>query len=325
MLLVVCALIASPWCGNEMREPNNQTAAMTAKALAILRSGRPGAGREGAALLERAMSLGGGEAAAKLAYFAAAGLGQEPNWDLSLELLRRAVQLGWAPGMGELRVLESAAPNEMRATINIGASAAARPVKLVCDAPRIGVIERFLSAEECAWLIGAARERRAPAGVYARNREGTEQISARTNSVADFGLLDMDVVFTVLRRRIANTIGLPIEHFELPTVLHYARGQQFEPHCDFLDERFPGPAADLRAHGQRVITFLAYLNEDFEGGATDFPRIGYRFKGKTGDAIMFANVDAGLLPDFNTRHAGLAPTEGEKWLLSQWVRDRVQG
>jgi prolyl 4-hydroxylase len=299
----------------------------TAEALAILRSGRPNAGPEAAALLERALVLGSGQAAAKLAYFAAAGLGQAPNWDRSLDLLQRAADLGWSAGADELRVLagtRSDDPNELRARIDIGASTAARRVELIRAAPRIGVCEGFLFAEECAWLINAARERRAPAAVYAREREGAEQVSVRTNSVADFALLDMDVVFAVLRRRIANTIGLPLEHFELPTLLHYAPGQRFAPHCDFLDARFPGPAADLRERGQRVLTFLVYLNEDFEGGETDFPRLGYRFKGKTGDAIMFANVDARFQPDFNTRHAGLAPTSGEKWLLSQWVRDQIQ-
>jgi hypothetical protein len=28
------------------------------------------------------------------------------------------------------------------------------------------------------------------------------------------------------------------------------------------------------------------------------------------------------MPDVKTLHAGLAPTRGEKWLLSQWMRRR---
>jgi hypothetical protein len=72
------------------------------------------------------------------------------------------------------------------------------------------------------------------------------------------------------------------------------------------------------------VTFLVYLNEGFEGGETDFPAAPYRFKGSTGDAVLFVNVDVRGQPDFKTKHAGLPPTSGEKWLLSQWVRDRKQ-
>ena len=37
---------------------------------------------------------------------------------------------------------------------------------------------------------------------------------------------------------------------------------------------------------------------------------------------MFFNVDAAGQPDRRTLHAGLPPSAGEKWLLSQWFRDR---
>jgi len=305
----------------------HEAAAVTAEALSVLRSGRPGAGAEGAARLRQAVSLGSGEAAATLAYFAAAGLGQSADWDRSLDLLQQAAELGWAPAMSELRVLARRMDGDasvLRAAIDIGTCVAAREMRIVCEGPRIGAIDRFFSAEECAWLIDTALNRLAPAAVYARDRQRGEVMSARTNSTADFGILDMDVVFTVLRHRIANTTGFPPAHFEQPAVLHYAPGQQFKPHYDFLDARFEGPAAELRARGQRLATFLVYLNQDFEGGETEFPLIDYRFKGKTGDAIVFANVDPNLAPELKSKHAGRAPTRGEKWLLSQWVRDRAQ-
>ncbi|MBF8292745.1 MAG: hypothetical protein HW392_1572, partial [Steroidobacteraceae bacterium] len=46
-------------------------------------------------------------------------------------------------------------------------------------------------------------------------------------------------------------------------------------------------------------------------------------KGRRGDALVFANVDDSGAPDYQTVHAGLPPTSGVKWLLSQWVRDRT--
>ena len=67
---------------------------------------------------------------------------------------------------------------------------------------------------------------------------------------------------------------------------------------------------------------MVYLSEDFEGGETDFPELGFRYRGEKGDALLFWNVTPDGLPDAKTLHAGLAPTRGEKWLLSQWMRRR---
>ena len=98
---------------------------------------------------------------------------------------------------------------------------------------------------------------------------------------------------------------------------HIARANDlFEP-LQIIFSRFQ----ELR-RGQRIVTFLLYLNEGFAGGETDFPDAGLRFKGKTGDAIFWANVDALGQPEPLTRHAGLPPTSGEKWILSQWIRGR---
>jgi hypothetical protein len=109
---------------------------------------------------------------------------------------------------------------------------------------------------------------------------------------------------------------------EVPQVFHYAVGQAFRLHEDYLLPDGPHKAKDLASHGQRAKTLLIYLNDGFEGGETDFPLLDLRFKGAKGEALMFTNVLADGSPDRRMRHAGLPPTAGEKWLFSQWVRDR---
>ncbi|CAL1549051.1 unnamed protein product [Lymnaea stagnalis] len=104
--------------------------------------------------------------------------------------------------------------------------------------------------------------------------------------------------------------------------MHYAVGQEFSVHHDFLDPAQPGPAADIARRGQRMGTFLIYLNDDYEGGETAFPRAGIAHRGKAGDALFFANVTPDGRPDPLTLHAGKPPTAGEKWIFSQWIRDR---
>jgi prolyl 4-hydroxylase len=81
---------------------------------------------------------------------------------------------------------------------------------------------------------------------------------------------------------------------------------------------------ELAVLGQRIVTCLVYLNDGFEGGETEFPAIDWRYRGKPGDSLIFNNVTPQGLPDMASLHAGLPPTRGEKWVLSQWVRDRVQ-
>jgi prolyl 4-hydroxylase len=105
-------------------------------------------------------------------------------------------------------------------------------------------------------------------------------------------------------------------------VLHYSPGERFELHADFLEPSTPELAREIQVRGQRAATFLIYLNEGYEGGETDFPRVGVRYKGARGDALLFSNIDVAGAPDYQTVHAGLPPTTGEKWLLSQWIRTR---
>ena len=131
-----------------------------------------------------------------------------------------------------------------------------------------------------------------------------------------------DLVLALIRARIANAIGVPGSFFEITTFLHYLPGQTFAPHHDFLDDNLPGYAKEVADHCQRVVTYLLYLNDDFAGGETDFPLIDFRHKGRKGDALFFWNVDPAGALDRRTLHAGLPPIRGEKYMLSQWVRNK---
>jgi hypothetical protein len=72
-----------------------------------------------------------------------------------------------------------------------------------------------------------------------------------------------------------------------------------------------------------VLTFLLSLNDDYEGGETQFPILNKLYRGRKGNALFFWNVEPDGSPDKRLLHAGLPPTSGEKWLLSQWIRGRL--
>ena len=144
----------------------------------------------------------------------------------------------------------------------------------------------------------------------------------RHHSAAAFLLTDTDLVVQAVRDRVCALADAPAIRSEIVQVLHYKPGDYFAPHYDFWDPEFDGHA-DTLSYGQRTHTILVYLNhEGLEGGETDFPDVGLRHRGKTGDALIWRNVDLAGGPDRRTVHAGLPPARGEKWVLSVWIRDR---
>lgn len=251
------------------------------------------------------------------------------DWPRALDYLQRGAELGHEPARAQLRFLarlkgdarpQPSAWSQLRRRIDVTAWSASPPRRALSVDPSIEVVEGFLTPDVCDWLVQRGRERLAPAKVLDANmRLVRSQI--RSNSAAAFALIHMDLVMMLIWERVASAWGLSFTALEGPQVLHYAVGQQFAPHEDFLYPEIPDQAADIAARGQRAQTLLVYLNEGFEGGETDFPTLGLKFKGRKGDALMFANVLVDGSPDRRMRHAGLPPTAGEKWLLSQWIRN----
>jgi prolyl 4-hydroxylase len=283
---------------------------------------------KGIATLRDATMRGGGEAAAVLSVCAAWGVGQPRNIDAALDQLASAAQLGWDPARRELELLAKDSgpdPSALRAKIDLPAWRSAPAARIQFEKPRIVVIERFASPQECQWLIGRAAGgglRRAK--VY-RNSSTAQIAETRTNREMSFTIFNADVVLSLIRDRISAAVGAPVSHFEIAKLLHYSPGEQFALHADFIEAKTPDLARELAARGQRSATFLIYLNDGYEGGATQFPRLSWQYRGGRGDALLFSNVDANGAADYDTIHAGMPPTSGEKWVLSQWVRTRPVG
>jgi hypothetical protein len=293
-------------------------AAMEAARRAIAANADPTL-REPIGLLQRAADLGSGEALARLAYLVALGVHAPPDWDRAVAMLREAAGRDWAPARAELAVLSDASGQ-----IDIRALVAPRPMQLVHAAQRIGLGRSFFTPDECGWLVGRAAGRLERATVHDPQLARSIVVDERSNSYLPFTAFETDLALIFLRMRIAHSVRAPLPCLEPANVLHYAVGQEFAPHYDYFDPATPGHATDLATRGQRTGTFLVALNDGYEGGATAFPRLGWRWKGRAGDALFFANVGPDGSVDPTTLHAGMPVTGGEKWLLSQWIRDRPQ-
>ncbi|HEX8621058.1 MAG TPA: 2OG-Fe(II) oxygenase [Allosphingosinicella sp.] len=281
-------------------------------------------GGEGAALIEAAFASGDAEAAMALATLEAMGAGRPQSWTRALDYLAIAAERGSPRARAQLALLgRSQDWREAGAGLDIPALLAPPARRPACEQPRIRVFEGFATPDECDWAISAARDKLAPALVWDPVTGEGQQDPNRSNRALELGLTDMDVVLHLLRARISAASNLPLPVFETAQIMHYRPGEEFRAHYDFLDPAGRGHDRQLARFGQRIATFVLYLNDDYEGGETVFPKVGFRYRGRRGDALLFANVDAATrAPDPLSLHAGLPPTRGEKWVFSQWIRDR---
>lgn len=275
-------------------------------------NGAPFQPKEGAAWVRKAAAQDYAPALRLAAVFATVGFEGAEDWNEALRLLDRAAQDD----------ADARAERDVLGAFDLAAWRAPPAAKEMLAAPRVAVIERFLTPNVCDWIVSRARPKLEAAQVYDPIQGGKRPGERRTNTGTGFGLAESDLVLQAVNERIASATGLARVQQEATNVLHYEPGQEFLPHFDSLDPNVAHFARDLALNGQRVATFLIYLNDDFDGGETAFPRADWRFKGAKGDALMFWNVGPDGAPDAQALHAGLAPTRGEKWLLSKWVRSK---
>lgn len=279
-----------------------------------------------------------GEAAYRLAVDSATRSAQAPQLGSALEHLQRAAERGHRAAQTELAALVGnwklvrdlaagraafTAWERLRAAVDIAGWLAVPEGRVWSSEPRIAVAKRFIAPAACDWLIERARPHLQAARIYDRTSGESILDPGRTNRGAEFGSALMDMPLAFVRARIAALANVPVSGLETSTVLHYAVGEQYAPHHDFLDVNELGYARQVEQCGQRALTVLIYLNENYEGGETVFPQLGRGFKGRRGDALVFWNISPDGAPDWRTEHIGSAPTRGEKWLFSQWIRVRL--
>ena len=196
-------------------------------------------------------------------------------------------------------------------------------VEVGSERPRIAALRGLFTADECIYVALKGMPLLRPARIV--DRDGTAKVDAmRSNETAKFGLLEADVVVQSLDLRVAAALGHPAENGEGFALLRYQVGQQYLPHCDWIDPEREATRADLERWGQRIATCVVYLNDAFEGGTTAFPAIQLELRGRVGDAFIWDNVLPSGAVDPLTLHAGRPPTQGMKYLLSKWMRDRSQ-
>ncbi|MEW5836313.1 MAG: 2OG-Fe(II) oxygenase [Pseudomonadota bacterium] len=184
------------------------------------------------------------------------------------------------------------------------------------DEPVVRVLDRLLDEEECDALIELARPRLERARTV--DEQGRQQVDQRRTSEGMFFRIGETPLIERIEARLADLLGIPVNHGEGLQVLHYGPGQEYEPHYDWFDPTQPGFEAVTAHGGQRIASVVMYLNTPEAGGGTGFPNAGLTVAAIKGGAVYFA-YDTN---DTTSLHAGLPVERGEKWIATKWLRER---
>lgn len=267
-------------------------------------------------LLQRAAADGSAVAAALFAERLAHGEGCEADPDAAAALWTQLE----AGGVARLPRFTLPPPDPAGAPRRLTLEDALHPPQAqpLSAQPRVSTIDRLFSADECRLCIASARPHMHASRTVDPLTGEAHALSLRTSSETCFDPLMEHSALRLAQLRMAAAAGIDLPNAEQLTVLHYAPGQQYRPHRDYLPAGAIGH--DHPNAGNRARTVIVYLNAVEAGGATEFPIPGLRVEPFPGRAVIFDNLHPDGSPDPDSLHAGLPVDAGGKWLATLWIR-----
>ncbi|HEX9953913.1 MAG TPA: 2OG-Fe(II) oxygenase [Allosphingosinicella sp.] len=180
----------------------------------------------------------------------------------------------------------------------------------------IFVVRDFLTKPECDQVIEKIDQDRVPSGLLAP----TADPEFRTSESCNLRLTDR--INQVVETKINALTGIPPTQGETIQGQRYAVGQQFKPHHDFFYPSEPYWPAQEKSGGQRTWTAMVFLNEPEGGGQTFFPRANVRVTPRTGNLLLWNNLDEFGQPNPYSLHTGMPVEAGTKYVITKWYRER---
>jgi len=195
------------------------------------------------------------------------------------------------------------------------------PVLLRLEQPVVALLEGVFSEDECDQLIELARPRLRPSTVV-DPETGEDKIAEHRDSDGMFFACEETPFIARLDRRVSQLMNSPVENGEGLQILRYGPGAKNTPHFDFLVPSNQANKNSLARSGQRISTLVVYLNHVPLGGETVFPKVGLSVLPKKGNAVYFEYANSLRQVDPQSVHAGAQVLEGEKWVVTKWMREK---
>lgn len=176
----------------------------------------------------------------------------------------------------------------------------------------------LLNENECDKVIELSKNKIERSKVMGETDEISEIRTSHNTFLDD----NLDPLLNDLNQRINKLTNIDTAKYEDLQVVHYDKKQFYKEHWDACDPKEDDNCIrDYSRGGMRFATFIIYLNDDMEGGETNFPLINKKIKPEKGKGVLFFNLDDDLLHiKQNSKHAGLPPSSGEKWMCNKWIR-----
>lgn len=209
-----------------------------------------------------------------------------------------------------------------------------RTVEVLLDRPasKVHLVKDFISPEECEAMETAAAKTLHKATV-ADGMGGSELSPNRKAMQAGIKIpwqqeKDKNPLTTVSRKvydYVNHVLDMGIKENgqeDLMSIQYFGRGDddkepdRYTPHCD-------GDCAGSKfKDGQRMATMVMYCKIPEKGGATNFRNSGLHVVPTVGSATFFSYIDPETFVMDNkfTEHSGCPVIEGEKKIVTQWVR-----
>lgn len=209
-----------------------------------------------------------------------------------------------------------------------------RTVQVLFNRPssKIHLIDDFISQEECDAMAEAAKPKLHQATVadgkggsqFSENRKAKQagitvhwEKERKGDHIAKLSRRVYDYANYVLDLNIQ-------EHGQedLMSIQYFGRGvndtapDRYTPHCD-------GDCDGLEhKSGTRMATLVMYCNIPEAGGHTNFRNANVHVKPKIGSGVFFSyiNPETKIMDNGFTEHSGCPVFEGEKKIVTQWIR-----
>jgi prolyl 4-hydroxylase len=197
-------------------------------------------------------------------------------------------------------------------------------VLMRCERPQVIVFADVLSPDECGEMIERSRHR-LKRSTTVNPDTGKEDVIRNRTSEGIWYQRGEDPFIERLDRRIASLMNWPVENGEGLQILHYGTTGEYRPHFDYFPPDQPGSAVHTAQGGQRVATLVVYLNDVPDGGETTFPAAGMAVAARQGGAVYFRYMNGQRQLDPLTLHGGAPVLDGDKWIMTKWMRERAYG
>lgn len=188
--------------------------------------------------------------------------------------------------------------------------------RIPVDALEIYLMKDFLTEAECDALIILIDADRRPSGLL------SDSIDLDFRTSESCNLNPHHDVVKAAEQKISAITGIDPTHGETIQGQRYAVGQQFKPHHDFFHTDQPYWAEQRNRGGQRSWTLMVFLNEPAAGGQTNFPEARVAIVPRTGALLMWNNLDEMGEPNARSLHQGTPVTDGVKYIITKWYRER---